>query len=230
MGMARVKAPDMDTTQKDKILIPLRELYKQDVEHRDLIATYANNFKKRNSLSPEEFRFLVQRLNEYGVSFERRLFQAALAEPLLTVELVPHTCWFSNVRDHVNKKTWDKLRQLTYQKASYVCEICGGRGPKWPVECHEVWHYNDKRHIQTLVGLTALCPNCHAVKHIGLSGLRGKGAEAEAHLAKVNGWTRQETAAYLEKVWHTWQVRSRYEWRLDLNWLEAQGIKVAVHR
>ena len=220
----------MDPAQKDKILIPLRELYKQDVAHRDLIATHANNFKESNTLSPEAFRFLVQRLNEYGISFESRLFQAALAEPLLTVELVPHTCWFSNVRDHVNKKTWDKLRHSTYQKAGYVCEICAGRGPKWPVECHEVWHYDDKRHIQSLAGLTALCPSCHAVKHIGLSSLQGKGEEAEAHLAEINGWTKQETTAYLEKVWHTWQMRSRYEWRLDLSWLEGQGIKVAAKR
>ena len=222
----------MDIVQKDKILIPLRELYKQDVEHRDLIAAYANNFKKRNTLSPKEFRFLVQRLNEYGISFERRLFQTVLAEPLLTVELVPHTytCWFSNVRDHVNKKTWDKLRQSTYRKAGYVCEICGGRGPKWPVECHEIWHYDNNSRIQTLIGLMALCPSCHAVKHIGLSGLQGKGEEAEAHLAEVNSWTKQETAAYLEKVWHTWQVRSRYEWRLDLSWLEERGIKVAAKR
>jgi hypothetical protein len=53
-----------------------------DVEHRDLIVAYANNFKKRNTFSPKEFRFLVQRLNEYGISFERRLFQTVLAEML----------------------------------------------------------------------------------------------------------------------------------------------------
>jgi len=228
--MAKVKSSDTDTVRKDKILISLRELYKRDVEHRVLIAAYANNFKKRNSLLPTEFKFLVQRLNQYGISFDRRLFQAALTEPLLTVELVPQTCWFSNVRDHVSKKTWDMLRQSTYQEAGYVCEICGGRGSRWPVECHEMWHYDDDKHIQTLVGLIALCPSCHAVKHIGLSGLQGKGAEAEAHLARVNGWTKEETATYLEQVWHIWEKRSRYEWRLDLTWLEKLGVRVEAKR
>ncbi len=44
--MANRQATDMDTAQKEKILIPLRDLYKQDVKYRALIAKYANNFKK----------------------------------------------------------------------------------------------------------------------------------------------------------------------------------------
>ena len=177
-----------NTAWKEEILIPLRELYKRDVEHRDLIAAYANNFKKRNTFLPKELRFLVQHLNQYGISFDRRLFQAALTEPLLTVELVPHTCWFSNVRDHVDKETWNRLRQATYQKAGYVCEICGGRGSEWPVECHEIWHYDDKRHTQTLVGLMALCPSCHAVyRLIRATGKRGRGGDAPGQ----NQWLDQ---------------------------------------
>jgi hypothetical protein len=31
--------------------------------------------------------------------FNIMLNYSALAEPPLTIELVPHTCWFSNVRD-----------------------------------------------------------------------------------------------------------------------------------
>ena len=53
--MAKVKSSATDTVRKDKILIPLRELYKRDVEHRALITAYANNFKKRNALLPKEF-------------------------------------------------------------------------------------------------------------------------------------------------------------------------------
>lgn len=140
----------------------------------------------------------------------------------LTVELVPKTCWFSNVRDHVDQETWDVLRKDAYRKANNVCSICGGKGNRWPVECHEIWHYDDEKHIQTLEGLIALCPNCHEVKHIGLAGVRGRANIAEAHLAKVNGWTKEQVSSYLEGVWEVWFERSRYEWELDLSWLERE--------
>ena len=115
--------------------------------------------------------------------------------PQLTVELVPQTCWFSNVRDHVSKATWDLLRKRTYKQANYRCSVCGGRGPKWPVECHEIWHYDDQKKVQKLLGLTALCPSCHEVKHIGLAGVRGRCQQACEHLARVNGRTCEQVNA-----------------------------------
>lgn len=220
----------MRADQKEKILSSLRKLYKQDIQYQQTIAEYANNFKQQNKFLAKEFRFLVQRLNRYNISFDRDLFRSALTEPLLTVELVPQTCWFSNVRDHVNKKTWDTLRKATYKKAEYLCEICGGRGDQWPVECHEIWDYDDKNHIQILKGLIALCPKCHEVKHIGLTGLRGKEKEAKIHLAQVNAWNDEETEIYLKKVWRIWHKRSQQEWKLDLSWLEQQGITVKSKR
>jgi len=48
----------------------------------------------------------------------------------LSVELVPASCWCSNVRDHVRRAQWDQLRRETYRQAQYCCEICGGRGPE----------------------------------------------------------------------------------------------------
>lgn len=104
---------------------------------------------------------------------------------MLTVELVPKTCWFSNIRDHVAPKAWDVLQRQTYRVANNVCEVCGGRSPKWPVECHEEWYYDDETRIQRLSGLIALCPSCHEVKHIGLANVRGRGEFAKAHLARV---------------------------------------------
>lgn len=38
-----------------------------------------------------------------------------------------------------------------------------------PVECHEVWDYDDDRKIQRLERRVALCPACHEVKHAGLA-------------------------------------------------------------
>jgi len=50
----------------------------------------------------------------------------------LTIELVPKTCFFSNVRSEISATLWDILRKETYRKANYRCEICNGKGEKWP--------------------------------------------------------------------------------------------------
>src|SRR6266487_2075486 len=93
----------------------------------------------------------------------------------LTVELVPETSWYNNVRALVDELGWDRIRRQMYRQADYRCEICGGRGPEHPVECHEVWRYDDRTRVQLLVRMIALCPVCHQVKHIGLANGQGRG-------------------------------------------------------
>lgn len=144
---------------------------------------------------------------------------------LLTVELVPRTSWYVNVRSHVSAAEWERLKKLTFGRAGYRCEVCGGRGRKWPVECHEVFSYDDARRVQKLERLVALCPGCHEVKHIGLAGVRGRRREAVAHLARVNGWTRDDAELYLEACFETWHRRSNHEWTLDLTHLAELGVE-----
>jgi len=144
--------------------------------------------------------------------------------PRLTVELVPATCWYSNVRSNVPPKIWKVLQQNTFGRANHRCEVCGGRGRRWPVEAHEIWEYDDSKRIQRLTGLIALCPACHEVKHIGLAEVRGRLESALAHLARINDWSASEARHYVEECFRLWEQRSRYPWQLDLSWLSEQGI------
>jgi transposase-like protein len=136
---------------------------------------------------------------------------------ILTIELVPSTAWYSNVRSNVSKEKWDEIRKDCYKKAGYKCEVCGGKGPKHPVECHEIWKYDDEELTQTLEGMIALCPSCHEVKHIGLAGIRGRQAQAIEHLSKVNGITFEEATLYVEHCFEEWSRRSQKEWKLDIS-------------
>lgn len=138
----------------------------------------------------------------------------------LTIELVPETSWFTNVRSLVPTAEWDRIRKKAYTAAGYQCEICGGVGPKWPVECHEIWDYDDEAHTQTLRGLIALCPSCHHVKHIGLAGVLGRGDQAKRHLASVNGWTLKQANNYIKAAFAQWTARSKHEWDVDVSYLE----------
>lgn len=142
----------------------------------------------------------------------------------LTIELVPSSSWFNNVRAILTRKQWDILRKQVYTQAWDTCQICGGVGSKHPVECHEIWHYDDNKLIQTLVGMIALCPNCHMVKHFGLAQVRKKDESALLHFMKVNDLKRKEAEKYIEEVFKKWAERSSKTWTLDISSLEEYGI------
>src|SRR5712672_293154 len=83
----------------------------------------------------------------------------------LFVDLVPDSCWFTNVRSCVTDTDWERLRWPVLRRARVRCEACGaaedrtgGRG----LEVHERWHYDYDRRVQSLRRLIALCPACHA--------------------------------------------------------------------
>jgi hypothetical protein len=138
---------------------------------------------------------------------------------LLVPELVPESSWCNNLRSELERGAWDVLRKEVYRLANYRCEICGGRGEKWPVECHEVWEFDEGKGVQRLVRLEGICPACHEVKHIGLAEVRGRYEAAMGHLCKVNGCGRAEGERIVEKAFDDWGRRSEMEWKLDLSFL-----------
>ena len=148
----------------------------------------------------------------------------SLKPPTLQVELVPFKAWERNVRTKCPPKTWDRIRRSAYRRAGYRCSICGesgkDQGREWPVECHELWEYDDKKHIQRLAGVTAICPACHGCKHYGLSQLRGLEDECIKHLMKVNKMPLEAVMAMVHDAFEVWHKRSQYEWELDIKWLE----------
>lgn len=146
---------------------------------------------------------------------------AQVGKPKLSVELVPKSCWCSNIRTLVEPEDWDVLRKATYGHYGHVCAICGERGPKWPVECHEVWQYliRPKASTQKLRYLVALCPSCHEVKHFGRSVAVGNEDRALTHLRKINKWSKKKAESYINQVFQIWRLRSEIEnWQLDLSW------------
>jgi hypothetical protein len=144
----------------------------------------------------------------------------------LSLELVPSSCWFSNVRSAVSRTQWDRIRKRVYAEAYDTCQICGGIGEQHPVECHEIWHYDDKKLIQKLEGMIALCPSCHVVKHFGLAQIQGRGEKALKHLMKVNKMKRKDADQYITNAFTIWAERSSKLWKLDISILQNYGINV----
>lgn len=139
----------------------------------------------------------------------------------LTIELVPSTSWCNNVRSQVSKSEWDRLRKTSYKKAGYKCEICGdtgiNQGYNWPVECHEIWEYNDEIKTQTLKGLISLCPHCHKTKHVGLAEINNELDIVLNQLVKINDMTLNEASKYISQSFEIWRKRSQHNWNVDIS-------------
>lgn len=142
----------------------------------------------------------------------------------LEVELVPSTCWGSNLRSELTRAQWGACQQFVYARSGRRCEICDGVGDRWPVECHEIWSYDDNTRSQVLEGLIALCPTCHQAKHAGFAAARGQLHVVVMQLCEVNGWTLEHTELYLEAVFEVWSRRSQWAWSLDTRWLKTLGL------
>jgi len=153
----------------------------------------------------------------------RRLCNQAGDPPAkLSIELIPSPNWGANLRKLLTRSAWDKLRFFVYERAGGVCEVCGDKGTnqgrRHDLEAHEIWEYNDNALIQRLAGVVALCPRCHAVKHMGRTvSVSERGAqEARAHLASVNGWDEKITKPYEWAAFFIHEWRSRHVWSIDM--------------
>ncbi|CAM9139175.1 HNH endonuclease [Mycoplasma marinum] len=92
-------------------------------------------------------------------------------EWLLLPKALPIKSHFKNPRMWMGKENWDKVRKEVYKRAKYLCELCGGKGYKHPVEAHEMWIFNLKTLEQVLLRFVALCPSCHRIQHMGLAAI-----------------------------------------------------------
>lgn len=148
----------------------------------------------------------------------------------LFVDLVPSTCWFTNVRSCVDARDWERLRRMVTRRAGRRCEVCGAaedRAARRWLEVHERWVYDERTRVQALRRLVCLCTDCHTVTHFGLAQVRGLAGRAFAHLREVTGMTEAQARRHVDGAFAVWEARSRVAWTLDLSMLTAAGVRLA---
>ena len=133
----------------------------------------------------------------------------------LNFELVPDSCWYSNLRSALPSGVWDTLRKKAYAKAGGRCMICGA--PTARLEAHEQWEYDDENCVQKLKNIVAVCRPCHEVIHIGRTQLMGREREACEHFMKVNDCSYADYRAALGAANALHRERSQKEWMLDVS-------------
>lgn len=136
----------------------------------------------------------------------------------LNFELVPESCWCSNLRSALPPAVWDTIRKKAYARAGGKCMICGA--PTARLEAHEQWLYDDDTCVQSLANVIAVCKSCHEVIHIGRTTLLGGEKQASEHFMKVNGCSYSEYKKALGEANAVHRERSRKEWLLDVSKLK----------
>jgi hypothetical protein len=147
----------------------------------------------------------------------------------LFVDLVPSSCWFTNIRSCVSTQDWERLRRMITRRAGQSCEICGrpeDRQLRRWLEAHERWDYHDHTGVQALRRLICLCSDCHHTTHYGHAQITGHAEEAFDHLRAVTGMTEAQTAEHITEAFQLWQNRSHRTWTLDLQLLTGASVTI----
>ncbi len=126
----------------------------------------------------------------------------------LEFTFIPASCRGHNLHELLPQVQWDAIRRQVYRQAGYRCEACGAAGVL--LQANEQWEYDDKLHIQRLVGLTCLCEGCHAVAHTNWAGADGSTqAKLSQRFCRVNGCTETMYGRLRSEAMARWQERSR---------------------
>ena len=145
----------------------------------------------------------------------------------LFVDMIPRSCWFTNVRTCVSSQDWERLRRMILGRAGHRCEACGAtedrESRRW-LEAHERWSYDHRTGTQTLRRLICLCSPCHLATHIGHANITGRASEALAHLRQVTGMNDQQVALHVDRAGLLWIERFERTWHLDLRMLTDAGV------
>ena len=139
----------------------------------------------------------------------------------LQFELIPDSCWYSNLRSILTPEQWNTVRFDAYRRAEGKCTVCGRSVAR--LEAHERWSYDENTNTQILRDVVALCHACHSVVHIGRTQLMGGEEKARQWFMKVNGCTYADYRAALGEANEIHRRRNLVpEWKLDLSWLQKR--------
>ena len=151
--------------------------------------------------------------------------QLPVRDPPLYIDLVPSSCWHSNLRNELPASIWSAIKKQVSRASNCRCEVCGGGAGA--VEAHERFSYDDATSTQILIGVSGLCEACHRASHMGFANATGRGNAAMRHLAIVNKWTEQQADQHAADAFRQWEIRSQKPWRLDLSWLLVCGLALS---
>lgn len=151
----------------------------------------------------------------------------ATTEMCWPLGLIPRTAWGQGGRTGIPPEAWAKVKVAVHAHSGHECEA-PGCGERVKLECHEWYVWDDTKGIQRLGRVASACRPHHACVHIGrtrtFSGSDRAARDALSELAKANGLTLPQAAAYCRHELALCAERSRKRWSLDLSPLVEYGV------
>ena len=148
---------------------------------------------------------------------------------MLELDLIPHTCWHSNLRTILTPESWRTIRAKTLDAAEHACELCGAEAePDRPLECHEKWFFDHEALSQRLERLMCLCKSCHTVKHWGRSKKHNPHDALFIHLLEVNGWGVEQAQAHIRDAYAKVVAYGSTPWTIDISYLDREGLDYTI--
>jgi len=149
----------------------------------------------------------------------------------LTMEPILTQNWHKSLANLLPKPVWDTVRRDCYKEFNYLCAICGEGDIQ--CHCHEVWTYDDKKHIQFLKGVQCLCPDCHNIKHWGRlvnEVHSGKLSLSELnrlaqHFCRVNKCSMEAFEQHKLEVFTLREKRDRHTYKIDWGKLSPERVE-----
>ncbi|QAY80492.1 hypothetical protein [Sphingosinicella sp. BN140058] len=150
--------------------------------------------------------------------FLPRLAKRSLVPEL--VDLIPETSWCASLANMLTSSSWRVLRDVTIARA-VSCQDCGAATR---LECHETWTYDISSGLQRLMGMMALCSDCHETRHLGYATVRNRFDVAFRRLVTINRIGSAEEADYRRAIHDKYELRSQIDWTLDLSVLAGRKL------
>jgi 5-methylcytosine-specific restriction endonuclease McrA len=147
----------------------------------------------------------------------------------LFVDLVPKSCWFTNVRSSIVPKQWQIISKFIRKRAHFECEICHSKeNPSLNIylDAHERWEYQESQHIQKLKRIIALCKPCHLFTHYGYARVSGQEKKAQKHYLSLYNVNYDQMMNQINNAYQIWMGRSSKKWVLDLSILKNSNIEI----
>jgi hypothetical protein len=152
----------------------------------------------------------------------------------LVIDFVPKTCWCKKIRYALVPEDFKRLEGLVINRTNRQCEACGVKDPKQEtrMEVQARWEYDvsEGKHVQRLVRLMAMCPDCHEVTHFGKACMDGRRDAAMVHLQKAANMSAENAQAHADAAYTRLRELNEHEWQLDLSLFTNNGLSLATAR
>ncbi len=135
-----------------------------------------------------------------------------MASLRLAIEPIPAGSRLASLARMLPPAQWDAIRRAAYRQARFRCQACGRQAR---LHCHEVWQYAEQTDRQWLAGLLALCPECHAAKHILFAHTPALRGALLQHFAAVNRLSPDQAQLHVRVAMDRQRQLDERQWVVD---------------